>query len=122
MNSGHTCLFCKRVFKVYFDERDKNEVTLPHIAQRKHASLGKTKQKSKTKKLPREKIALEFLHQILGHRSTRSLMYGDTDNVCKDIELIIYPDPFCTSYQIISMNKKARYNIHKNPLGRCLWI
>ena len=97
MNLGHTYLFCKRVFKVYFDYKDKNAVTLTHSAQQKHASLGKTKQTSKTKKLaPKEKIALEFLHQILGHRSTRSFMDGDNDNVCKDIELRIYPDPFCT--------------------------
>ena len=40
-------------------------------------------------------------------------MAGDTANVWKDIELRIYPDPFCTSCQIYSTNKKARY---KNPL------
>ena len=40
-------------------------------------------------------------------------MAGDTENVWKDIELRIYTDPFCTSCQISSMNKKAR---SKNPL------
>ena len=41
---------------------------------------------SKTKKLaPRGEIDLELLHQILGHRYTRSLMAVDTDNVWKDI-------------------------------------
>ena len=71
-------------------------------------------EKSKKNKLPaRKKIALELLHQILGHRSTRSLLAGDTANVWEDVQLRIDPDPFCTSCQISSMNKKARY---KNPL------
>ena len=35
-------------------------------------------------------------------------MAGDTYNVWKDIELRIDPDPFFTSCQISSMNKKAR--------------
>ena len=41
-------------------------------------------------------------------------MDGDTANVWEDVELIIDTDPFCTSCQISSMNKKARY---KNPLN-----
>ena len=66
------------------------------------------KEMPKTKKLPsRKKIALELLHQRLGHRSTRALLAGDTANVWEDIELIIYTDPFCTSCQISSMNKKS---------------
>ena len=69
---------------------------------------------SKTKKLPsRKKIALDLLHQILGHISTRSLFDEDTSNVWEDIELRTDPYPFCTSCQISSMNKKAR---SKNPL------
>ena len=40
-------------------------------------------------------------------------MAGDTTNVWKDIELIIYPDHFCTSCQISSMKKKSG---SKNPL------
>ena len=53
---------------------------------------------SKTKISPsRKKIALELLHQRLGHRSTRSLLAGDTANVWEDIELRIDPVPFCTS-------------------------
>ena len=56
----------------------------------------KMKEMSKKKKLPaRNKIALELLHQILGHRSTRSLLAGDTANVCEYIELRIDPYPFC---------------------------
>ena len=50
---------------------------------------------SKSKKIsPRNKVALELLHQILGHISTRSLMGGDTANVWEDIELRIDPDLF----------------------------
>ena len=98
---------------MYFGHKDKNVVTLPHIAQHKHTFLGKTKQKSQSKQLaPRNNVALEFLHQILGHISTRSLIAGDTANVWKDIELRIDPYPFCTSCQIYPMNKKARSKIH----------
>ena len=67
---------------MYFGEKEKNAVTLPHIAQRKHAFLGEIKEMSNTKEVPaRKKIALELLHQILGHRSTRSLLAGDNANV-----------------------------------------
>ena len=104
----------------------KNVVTLLHSAQRKHAFLGEIKQMSKGNQLPsRNRTALEFLQQILGHRSTRSLMAGDNDNVWKDIELRIDPYPFCTSCQISYMNKKARCNIplmQKSPFNWVLWI
>ena len=72
MNSGHTCLFHKGFCTVYIGEKDKNSVTLPHIAQRKHAFLGEIKELSKAKKLPAIKIiALELLNHRLGHRYTR---------------------------------------------------
>ena len=71
---------------------------------------------SKKNKFPaRKKIALEFLHQKLGHRSTRSFLSGDTVNVWEDVELRIDSDPFCTSCQISSTNKKARAKIPLNP-------
>ena len=35
-------------------------------------------------------------------------MVGDTANLWQDIELRIDPDPFCTSFQISTINKKAR--------------
>ena len=106
MNAGHTCLFHKGLCTVYFGAEKKNAVTLPHSEQRKHAFLGKIKDMSKKNKLPsRKKIALEFLHQILGHRSTRSLLAGDTATVWEDLELRIYPDPFSTSCQISSKKK-----------------
>ena len=49
----------------------------------------------------RKEIALELLHQILGHRSTRSLLAGDTANVWEDVELRIDPDPFCISIKFL---------------------
>ena len=71
---------------------------------------------SKKNKSPaRKKIALELLHQRLGHISTRPLLSGDTVNVWEDVELRIDPDPFCTSCQISSMNKKAKSKITLNP-------
>ena len=52
MNAGHTCLFYKSFGTVYFRAKEKNAVTLPHSAQRKHAFLGKIKDMSKKNKLP----------------------------------------------------------------------
>ena len=104
-------------------QQKENSVTFPHCAQRKHTYLGEIKQMSKTKKLaPRKKVYLEFLHQILGHRSTRSLIVGDTDNFWEDIELRIYPDPFCTSFQISSMKKKARSKNILKPKAPLWWF
>ena len=96
LNAGHTCLFHKGFCTVYFGAKDDNAVTLPHSAVRKHAFSGKMMEKSK-KNPARKKIALELLHQRLGHRSTRSLIAGDTANVWEDVQLRIDPDPFCTS-------------------------
>ena len=71
----------KRVLYVVLWRQRENAVTLPHSAQRKHAFWVEIKQMPKTKKIaPRKNIALELLHQILEHRSTISLMTGDTDN------------------------------------------
>ena len=82
MNAGHTSLFHKGFCAVYLGEDKRNVVTLPHIAQRKHAFTGKIKNMSKKNKFPaRNKIALELLHQILGNRYTISLLAGDTANV-----------------------------------------
>ena len=78
---------------------------------------------SKKKKLSaRNKIALELLHQRLGHRSTRSLLAWYTSNVWEDIELRIYPYPFCTSCQISSMNKKSRSKITFKPKAPFKWV
>ena len=68
---------------------------------------------SKKNKLPaRKKIALELLHQRLGHRSTRSFLAGDTANVWEYVELRINPYPFCTSCKISSMNKRFQYTVY----------
>ena len=123
MNAGHTCLFHEGFCTVYFRLEKKNAVTLPHSAKRKHAFLGKIKDMSKKSKLPaRKKIALELLHQILGHRSIRSLLSIDTANVWEYVDLIIDPDPFCTSCQIYSMNKKARSKIPLKPKAPLKWV
>ena len=37
----------------------------------------------------------------------------DNANAWEDVELRIYPDPFCISCQIYSINKKARSKISK---------
>ena len=80
-------------------------------------------EKSKKKKLSaRKKIALELLHNRLGHISTRSLLAGDTANVWEDVELRIYTYPFCTSCQISSMNKKARSKIPLKPKAPSKWF
>ena len=98
MNAGHNFLFRKWFCTVYFGEDKRNAVTSPHSVQRKHSFTGKIKNMSKKNIFPaRKKIALEFLHQILGHISTRSLLNGDTSNVWEDVELRIDPDLFCTS-------------------------
>ena len=44
MNLGHTYLVHKGFLTVYFVPKEKNTVTLPHNAQRKHAFLGKIKE------------------------------------------------------------------------------
>ena len=69
-----------------------------------------------------KRIALELLHQRLGHRSTISLLAGDTSNVWEDIELRIDPDPFCTSCQISSMNKKVGSKIPLKPKAPFEWF
>ena len=80
---------------------------------------------SKKNKLPaRKKIASELIHQRLGHRYTRSLLAGDTANVWEDVELRIYPDPFCTSRQIYSMEKRLGLKFHssqRHPSSGFLW-
>ena len=78
---------------------------------------------SQKNKFPaRKKIALELLHHRLGHRSTRLLLAGDTANVWEDVELRIDSDPFCTSCQISSMNKKARSKIPLKPKAPFKWV
>ena len=108
---------------MYFGANEKDVLTLPHIAQRKHTFLGKIKEMSKTKELSsRNKIALELLHLILGHRYTISLLAGDTDNVWEDIELRINTYPFCTSCHISFMNKNDRSKNTLKPKTPFKWV
>ena len=88
-------LFTKGFHSVLQSKED-NAVTLPHSALKNHAFSGNIMEKSK-KNPARKKIALELLHQRLGHRSARSLISGETANIWEDVELRIDPDPFCTS-------------------------
>ena len=82
---GTSLFISQRICTVYFGNKEKNWVTLPHSAQRKHEFCGEIKQISKSKKIePRKKIALGLLHHRLGHRSNRSFMDVDTENVWKD--------------------------------------
>ena len=71
---------------MYFGDEEKFLVALPHSAQRKHAFLGEIKQISKSNKIaPRKKVALELLHHVSGHISTRSFICGYTANFWKDV-------------------------------------
>ena len=55
MNEGYTCIFHKGFCTVYFGSENKNAVTLPHSAQRKHALIVKIKNMSKKNKFPERK-------------------------------------------------------------------
>ena len=96
MNDGHMCLFHKGFCTLYFGAKENNAVALPHIALRKHDFSGKIMEKSK-KNPAKKKIALELIHQRLGHRSTISLIAGNTANFWEDADLKIDSDLFCTS-------------------------
>ena len=87
VNEFNTYLFILQgVLYVVLRRQVENAVTLPPNAQQKHAFWGEIK--SKLEKLaPGKKFALELLHHILGHRSTRSMMAGDTKMFWKDIIL-----------------------------------
>ena len=49
-------------------------------------------------------------------------MAGYTANIWENIEFRIYSNPFCTSCQISSMNKKARYKIPLKPEAPFKWV
>ena len=67
---------------VYFGDKKKNVVTLPHSTQRKHAFFVKTKEKANSKKVaPKNKSSLELLQHRLGHRTTISLMAGNNAHI-----------------------------------------
>ena len=68
MNYGHTFLFHKGFFTVYFGAKEDNAVTLPHSAVRKHAffreNYGEVKEKSSKKENYFRIFASEIRAQI----------------------------------------------------------
>ena len=50
------------------------------------------------------------------------MLAGDTDDIWEDVELRIDTDPFCTSCQISSMNKKDRSEIPFKPKTPFKWV
>ena len=64
-----------------------------HIVHRGNMHFwGKYSTNLKTKKIPsRKEIALELLHNRLGHSHTRSFFAGDTDNVLGRYNIIVDP-------------------------------
>ena len=77
----------------------------------------------KTKKLTsKKKVSLELLHHRFGHISTRSLMAGDTESVCKDIEFRINPDSFCTPCKIYSIKKRLDLKMHWKKKSPFKWV
>ena len=54
--------------------------------------------------------------------STWSLLAGHNSNVWKDIELKVYPDPFCTLCKIFTINKKVRSNTPLKPKTPFKWV
>ena len=63
-----------------------------------------------------------LLYQILIHRSTKSILDEDTDNVLQDIELRVYPEPFFTSYQISTVNTNLRSKTQLKPKTLFKWV
>ena len=123
MNSGHNVFILQRALHGLLWNKIEKCSYITTYCTKKTCILGEIKEMSKTKKLPsRQNIALEILHQRLGHRSTRSLLAGDTANIWRDIELRIDLDSFCTSCQISSMNKKARSKIPLKPKSSFKWV
>ena len=58
------------------------------------------------KQISKNKFDLELLHQILEHSYKHTLLAGYTTMFWHDIDLRIYPVPFCTSCHISTINKK----------------
>ena len=83
----------------------------------------KSKKKLKSQKqIPKKKVSLELLHLGLGHRSTMSLLAGDTVNVWQYIDPRVDPDPFCTSCQIFTTNKNSISKTPQKPKSTFEWI
>ena len=72
--------------------------------------------------MTKKKVSLELLNQMLGQISTRSLLAGDNTNICQYIELRIDPDPFCTSCETSTINKKAISNTTMKAKTPVKWV
>ena len=94
-----------------------------HSSQQKHAFFVKTKENSKSQKqILKNKVSLGLFHQRLGHRSTRSLLDGDTENIWQNIEITVDPKYFCTSCQIFTTNKKSGSEAPMKPNTPFEWV
>ena len=82
MNSGNTCLFNQFFLHSVLRSKGEKYINITTQCTKETCISRKNHGKVKENKLPAsKKIALELLHQRLGHRYTRSLLSGDTDNV-----------------------------------------
>ena len=123
INSVNTCLFHNRFCMVFLSDNEQNTVTLLYSAYIKHTFLVKTKENSKPhNQIPEKKVYLESLHHILGNRSTISLLAEDTEFFWQYVELGVNPDPFCTSYQISTINKKSISKTSLKPNTYFKWV
>ena len=123
INLVHTCLFHRYFCKVFFSDNKHNTVTLLYSAQKKGDFLVRTKENSKSQKqIPKNKVSLELLNHRLGNRYTRLLLAGYNAIFWQDIEIRIYPDPFCTSCQISTINKKSISKTPLNPKTPFKWV
>ena len=62
------------------------------------------------------------MHQRLGHIYKRSILAGYIINVWQYIEIRVDPDPFCTSCQIYTINKKARSKANLKANINFKWV
>ena len=85
MNLRHTCLFNRSFCTGLFSDNEQKIVTLPQSAHRKCAFLEKKEKEKLKNQTPKRQLFLEILYQRLVHRSTRSILLGDTENVWKKL-------------------------------------
>ena len=62
------------------------------------------------------------MNQRLVHRTTRSLLSGENNNVWQDIDLRVDTEPFCTSCKISTRNKHTISNTPLNPRTPFKWV
>ena len=83
----------------------------------------KTKEKSNSQnQTPKKKVSLGLLYHRLVHKSTRSLLSGDTESFWQYIELMLDPDPLSTSCQIPTVNKNPISKTHMKTITPFKWF